>query len=69
MDLFFAFCQELELTLVVLVGHSDGGLLALMAAAKALKSRDSIQVCPESFPSTCSFFSTCYSIIYAVILG
>jgi len=43
-DLLFAFCQELGLNSVVLVGHSDGGLLALMAAAKALKSRDSIQV-------------------------
>lgn len=43
-DLLFAFCQELGLKSVVLVGHSDGGLLALMAAAKALKSRDSIQV-------------------------
>lgn len=43
-DLLFAFCQELGLTSVVLVGHSDGGLLALMVAAKALKSRDSVQV-------------------------
>lgn len=44
-DLLFAFCQELGLTSVVLVGHADGGLLALMAAARALKSKDSIQVC------------------------
>jgi pimeloyl-ACP methyl ester carboxylesterase len=58
----------LGLTSVVLVGHSDGGLLALMAAAKALKSRDSIQVCLESFPSTYSFLWTCYFVIYAVIL-
>jgi pimeloyl-ACP methyl ester carboxylesterase len=29
---------------MVLVGHSDGGLLALMAAARALKSKVSIQV-------------------------
>lgn len=42
--LLFAFCKQLGLTSVVLVGHSDGGLLALMAAAQALKSRDSIQV-------------------------
>lgn len=55
MDLLFAFCQELGLTSVVLVGHSDGGLLALMAAAKALESRDSIQVGPESFQSTYLF--------------
>lgn len=44
-DLLFAFCQELGLTSVVLVGHADGGLLALMAAARALKFKDSIQVC------------------------
>jgi pimeloyl-ACP methyl ester carboxylesterase len=43
-DLLFAFCQELGLTSVVLVGHADGGLLALMAAARALKSKDSIQL-------------------------
>jgi hypothetical protein len=47
-DLFFEFCQELGLRSVVLVGHSDGGLLALMAAARALKSKDSIQVCCAS---------------------
>lgn len=46
--LLFAFCKQLGLTSVVLVGHSDGGLLALMAAAQALKSRDSIQVRLES---------------------
>ena len=46
-DLLFAFCQELGLTSVVLVGHADGGLLALMAAARALKSKDSIQVCDK----------------------
>lgn len=43
-DLLLAFCQELGLTSVVLVGHSDGGALALMAAAKALKSKEYIQV-------------------------
>jgi pimeloyl-ACP methyl ester carboxylesterase len=43
-DLLFAFCHELGLRSVVLVGHADGGLLALMAAARALKSKDSIQV-------------------------
>ncbi len=43
-DLLFEFCQELGLRSVVLVGHADGGLLALMAAARALKSKDSIQV-------------------------
>ncbi|CAM6004522.1 unnamed protein product, partial [Sphagnum balticum] len=43
-DLLFEFCQELGLRSVVLVGHADGGLLALMAAARALKSKDSIQL-------------------------
>lgn len=65
-DLLFALCQELGLTSVVLVGHSDGGLLALMAAAKTLKSRDSIQVCPESFRS--KHFSPFCSVFYAVML-
>ncbi|KAG0617095.1 hypothetical protein M758_5G162900 [Ceratodon purpureus] len=43
-DLLVSFCQGLGLTSVVLVGHSDGGLLALLAAAKSLKSRHSTQV-------------------------
>ncbi len=59
-DLLFAFCQELGLRSVVLVGHSDGGLLALMAAARALKSKDSIQVCctsPLWIPSFYTYIS------------
>lgn len=43
-ELLNAFCKELGLTSVILVGHSDGGLLALMAAAQSSKSRDSTQV-------------------------
>ena len=68
MDLLFAFCQELGLTSVVLVGHSDGGLLALMAAAKALKSRDSVQVCSKSLRRIYFFLSTSFAVIYAIIL-
>ncbi|EFJ22111.1 hypothetical protein SELMODRAFT_106067 [Selaginella moellendorffii] len=37
-DLLFSFCDRLLLRSVVLVGHDDGGLLALMAAAKASKT-------------------------------
>eukprot|EP00249_Psilotum_nudum_P017785 c26490_g1_i2 orf=663-2615(-) len=42
-DLLFAFCRELHLTSVVLVGHDDGGLLALMAAATS-RSKKALQV-------------------------
>jgi hypothetical protein len=40
---------RVRVQIMVLVGHLDGGLLALMAAARALKSKVSIQVlalCP-----------------------
>ncbi|XP_002962202.2 uncharacterized protein LOC9662521 [Selaginella moellendorffii] len=43
-DLLLSFCQKLKFSSVVLVGHDDGGLLALMAAAKILKSPSSTQV-------------------------
>ncbi|KAH9327327.1 hypothetical protein KI387_007505, partial [Taxus chinensis] len=39
-DLLFSFCQKLGLSSVVLVGHDDGGLLALMAAEKAQTCTD-----------------------------
>jgi len=35
---------RVRVEIMVLVGHLDGGLLALMAAARALKSKVSIQV-------------------------
>lgn len=53
--MLLAFCQELGLTSVVLVGHSDGGALALMAAAKALKSKEYIQVKPATSLETSPF--------------
>jgi len=33
-DLLISFCSEMGLRSVVLVGHDDGGLLALKAAEK-----------------------------------
>jgi pimeloyl-ACP methyl ester carboxylesterase len=35
---------RVRVEIMVFVGHSDGGLLALMAAARALKSKVSIQI-------------------------
>lgn len=43
-NLLFSFCRELGLSSVVLVGHDDGGLLALMAAERAQSCRDVQQV-------------------------
>jgi len=43
-DYLFSFCHKLGLSSVVLVGHDDGGLLALMAAEKAQTSMDTCQV-------------------------
>ncbi|KAF6156001.1 hypothetical protein GIB67_007437 [Kingdonia uniflora] len=37
-DLLLSFCLLIGFSLVVLVGHDDGGLLALMAAQQAWKS-------------------------------
>ncbi|EOA33527.1 hypothetical protein CARUB_v10019931mg [Capsella rubella] len=43
-DMLLAFCQEMGFTSVVLVGHDDGGLLALKAAQRLLESKDSMKV-------------------------
>eukprot|EP01018_Ginkgo_biloba_P016281 Gb_19642 [translate_table: standard] len=43
-NLLFSFCREMGFSSVVLVGHDDGGLLALMAAERAQASRDVHQV-------------------------
>ncbi|EFJ27969.1 hypothetical protein SELMODRAFT_412039 [Selaginella moellendorffii] len=43
-DLLLSFCQQLKFSSVVLVGHDDGELLPLIAAAKILKSLSSTQV-------------------------
>ncbi|GBG85512.1 hypothetical protein CBR_g40151 [Chara braunii] len=40
-NLLMSFCRSLGLRSVVLVGHADGGLLALMAAAAAIEAPDS----------------------------
>ncbi|XP_010417729.1 PREDICTED: uncharacterized protein LOC104703416 [Camelina sativa] len=43
-DMLLAFCQEMGFASVVLVGHDDGGLLALKAAQRLVESKDSIKV-------------------------
>ena len=47
-DLLLSFCSEMGFSSVVLVGHDDGGLLALMAAQKVQASMNSFNV---SIPS------------------
>jgi len=43
-DLLISFCSEMGLRSVVLVGHDDGGLLALKAAEKLRTYGDHIKV-------------------------
>ncbi|KAF2323281.1 hypothetical protein GH714_034444 [Hevea brasiliensis] len=43
-DLLLAFCSEMGFSSVVLVGHDDGGLLALMAARRLQTSVNSFNV-------------------------
>ncbi|KAM0855460.1 hypothetical protein ACQ4PT_049765 [Festuca glaucescens] len=43
-DLLISFCSDMGLRSVVLVGHDDGGLLALRTAEKLRASRDSRKV-------------------------
>ncbi|KAF2282996.1 hypothetical protein GH714_043058 [Hevea brasiliensis] len=43
-DLLLAFCSEMGFSSVVLVGHDDGGLLALMAAQRLQTSMNSFNV-------------------------
>ncbi|VFQ87352.1 unnamed protein product [Cuscuta campestris] len=43
-DLLLSFCLEMGFSSVILVGHDDGGLLALKAAQRALSSTGSIDV-------------------------
>ncbi|EFJ05468.1 hypothetical protein SELMODRAFT_431536 [Selaginella moellendorffii] len=45
-DLLLSFCQQLKFSSVVLVGHDDSGLLALMAAANILTTLSSTQISP-----------------------
>jgi pimeloyl-ACP methyl ester carboxylesterase len=52
-DYLFSFCHKLGLSSVVLVGHDDGGLLALMAAEKAQTSMDTCQVVSTAFSLHC----------------
>lgn len=43
-DMLISFCKEIGLSSVVLVGHDDGGLLALKAAQKVRSSLSSVDV-------------------------
>lgn len=43
-DLLISFCLEMGFSSVVLIGHDDGGLLALMAAQKVQNSPNSFNV-------------------------
>uniref|UniRef100_A0A164U7G3 AB hydrolase-1 domain-containing protein n=1 Tax=Daucus carota subsp. sativus TaxID=79200 RepID=A0A164U7G3_DAUCS len=43
-DLLLNFCSEMGFSSVVLVGHDDGGLLALKAAQKVISSAASVNV-------------------------
>ncbi|KVH98007.1 hypothetical protein Ccrd_023764, partial [Cynara cardunculus var. scolymus] len=43
-DMLISFCKEMGLSSVVLVGHDDGGLLALKAARRVLSSPNAVDV-------------------------
>ncbi|XP_057967919.1 uncharacterized protein LOC131157636 [Malania oleifera] len=43
-DLLLSFCSEMGFSSVVLVGHDDGGLLALKAAQRAQESVNSVKI-------------------------
>ncbi|XP_027340375.1 uncharacterized protein LOC113853885 isoform X2 [Abrus precatorius] len=43
-DLLLSFCSEIRFSSVVLIGHDDGGLLALMAAQRVQTSMNSFNV-------------------------
>ena len=43
-DLLLSFCSEMGFSSVVLVGHDDGGLLALKAAQRVQTSMNSFNV-------------------------
>ncbi|XAR50587.1 Lipid-phosphate phosphatase [Bertholletia excelsa] len=43
-DLLLSFCVEMAFSSVILVGHDDGGLLALMAAQRVHSSPNSVNV-------------------------
>lgn len=43
-DLLLSFCAEMGFSSVILVGHDDGGLLALKAAQRVHASPNSVNV-------------------------
>jgi pimeloyl-ACP methyl ester carboxylesterase len=56
-DLLLSFCSEMGFSSVVLVGHDDGGLLALKAAQRVQTSLNSFNVSTPSFLFYASFVS------------
>lgn len=59
--LLLSFCSEIGFSSVVLIGHDDGGLLALMAAQRVQSSMNSFNV------SIFSCFPTSVSILINAI--
>lgn len=43
-DLLLSFCSEMGFSSVILIGHDDGGLLALKAAQRVQESMNSVNV-------------------------
>lgn len=43
-DLLLSFCSEIGFSSVVMIGHDDGGLLALLAAQRVQTSMNSFNV-------------------------
>lgn len=58
-DLLLSFCSEIGFSSVVLIGHDDGGLLALMAAQRVQTSMNSFNV---------SIFS-CFSRLLDILIN
>lgn len=55
-DLLISFCSEIGFSSVILVGHDDGGLLALKAAEKVRSSVDPAKVSERfQFSYFCNF--------------
>lgn len=59
-DLLLSFCSEIGFSSVVLIGHDDGGLLALMAAQRVQTSMNSFNVSSSSCLLTLSRYLNQY---------
>lgn len=56
-ELLLSFCSEIGFSSVVLIGHDDGGLLALMAAQKNKSSLSCFNVCISSSFIFCKYLT------------